>query len=528
MTLLRIEGLSVAYGDHVAVEGLDLELERGRVTAVVGESGSGKSTMAHAVIGLLPGTGRVLGGSIRLDGEELVGLPEKAWRSVRGRRIGFVPQDPGVALDPTKPVGRQVGEVLRVHGLPGGPARVVELLEAAGLPEAGSRAKQYPHELSGGMRQRVLIAMATAARPALLVADEPTSALDVTVQRRILDHLEHLADTTGTAILLVTHDLAVAGDRAHDTVVMSRGRVVESGPTERVLRDPADAYTRQLLADNLSTSRPAPRPPVEDGREVLLEVRELTKVFPVRGSGLRKRHRTAVDSVSFHVRRGETLGVVGESGSGKTTTARLVLGLERATSGSVRLGGTEITTAGRAELRQLHRRVQLVYQNPYASLNPRFTVRQILTEPLRNFGVTDGPTVAHLLDSVALPAGTADRKAGELSGGQRQRVAIARALSLDPELVVCDEPVSALDVTVQAQILDLLVRLQRERGLSYLFISHDLAVVRHVSDRVAVMRRGEVVETGPTEDVFTAARHPYTRSLLDAIPGLTEEEASWT
>ena len=525
MTLLRIDGLRVAYRDQLAVDGVSLELEPGQITAVVGESGSGKSTLAHAIIGLLPGAGKVLAGSIRLDGEELVGLSAKAWQSVRGRQIGLIPQDPGVALDPTKPVGRQVAEVLKVHGLPGGP-RVVELLAEAGLPEPETRARQYPHELSGGMRQRVLIAMATAARPRLLIADEPTSALDVTVQRQILDHLANLADTTGTAILLVTHDLAVAADRAQRIVVMSKARVVEAGPTEQILHAPSDPYTRRLLTDNLATARP--RPPVTGRPEVLLQVRELTKTFPVRGGGLRRQQRTAVDAVSFELRRGQTLGLVGESGSGKTTTARLVLGLEHPTSGTVHLGDVDIAAANRSQLRQLHRRVQLIYQNPYASLNPRFTVRQLLTEPLRNFGITDGPTVAELLDSVALPAATAARKATELSGGQRQRVAIARALSLNPELVVCDEPVSALDVTVQAQILDLLVALQRERGLSYLFISHDLAVIRHVSDQVAVMRHGRIVEAGSAEHVFTAARHPYTRSLLDAIPGITEEQASWT
>ncbi|MET0132426.1 MAG: ABC transporter ATP-binding protein [Kibdelosporangium sp.] len=523
MTLLKIQGLRVTYRDHVAVDGLDLDLEAGEITAVVGESGSGKSTLAHAIIGLLPGTGRVRAGSIRFDDEELTGLSDKAWQSVRGRHIGLIPQDPGVALDPTKPVGRQVAEVLKVHGLPGGP-RVVKLLSDAGLPEPEVRAKQYPHELSGGMRQRVLIAMATAARPRLLIADEPTSALDVTVQRQILDHLQHLAETTGTAILLVTHDLAVAANRARRIVVMSKAKVVESGPAAEILRAPADPYTRRLLADNLATA--APRRPASEEPEVLLRVRDLTKTFPVRGR--RRLTRTAVDTVSFDIRRGQTLGLVGESGSGKTTTARLVLGLERATSGTVHLGDADITSADRARLRQLHRRVQLIYQNPYASLNPRFTVHQLLTEPVRNFRIAGGPGVARLLDSVALPAGTAARKAGELSGGQRQRVAIARALSLNPELVVCDEPVSALDVTVQAQILDLLVSLQQEHGLSYLFISHDLSVIRHVSDQVAVMRHGRIVETGTAEDVFTAARHPYTQSLLDAIPGITEEQASWT
>jgi peptide/nickel transport system ATP-binding protein len=324
----------------------------------------------------------------------------------------------------------------------------------------------------------------------------------------------------------VTHDLAVAAERAQRIVVMSNARVVEAGPARQILHAPTHPYTQRLLADNLATARPRPR--ITKPAEVLLRVQNLTKTFPVRGSGLRRQHRTAVDAVSFDIRRGQTLGLVGESGSGKTTTARLVLGLERPTAGAVHLGHADITAASRPQLRQLHRRIQLIYQNPYASLNPRFTVRELLTEPVRNFGITDGPTVPELLDSVALPADTAARKASELSGGQRQRVAIARALSLSPELVVCDEPVSALDVTVQAQILDLLVSLQRERGLSYLFISHDLSVVRHVSDHVAVMRHGRIVESGAVEDVFAAPAHPYTQHLLAAVPGITEEEASWT
>jgi peptide/nickel transport system ATP-binding protein len=543
-TLLRIDGLRVSYrtaaGTNVAVDGLDLEVEAGQITAVVGESGSGKSTTAHAIIGLLPGTGRVEAGSIRFRGQELSGLSEKSWRAVRGRQIGLIPQDPTVALDAVKPVGQQVAEVLRVHGLASGAsarAQAIELLTEAGLPEAPVRARQYPHELSGGMRQRVLIAMATAARPRLLVADEPTSALDVTVQRQILDHLQHVVALTGTAILLVTHDLAVAADRAQRIVVMSKARVVEAGPTEQILTDPRDPYTRQLLANApVATSRRR-RPPPSAKPETLLRVRELGKTFPIRGTGLlRQRHRAAVDDVSFEIGRGQTLGLVGESGSGKTTTARLVLGLEKPTTGTVHLDGEDVAAAHGSSLRQLHRRVQLVYQNPYASLNPRFGVEEILTEPLRNFGIgarsAHASTVRELLDSVALPAGTGGRKAAELSGGQRQRVAIARALAVNPDLLVCDEPVSALDVTVQAQILDLLIGLQRDRGLSYLFISHDLAVIRHVSDHVAVMRHGRIVESGTSEEIFTAAQHPYTRELLAAIPGVraatTTEEAPWT
>ncbi len=484
--LLQVTGLRVAYrtsgGPAVAVADLDLAVRAGSITAVVGESGSGKTTLAHAVIGLLPGTGHIEAGSITLAGDELTGLDARGWLGVRGRRIGLVPQDPTVALDPVAPIGRQVAEVLRVHGIAGGAearSRAVELLAEAGLPDAASRARQYPHELSGGMRQRVLIAIATAARPGLLVADEPTSALDVTVARHILDHMQEVVATSGTAILLVTHDLGVVADRAEQVVVMSRGRVVEAGPTARVLSDPEHPYTRRLLADAPGLTPRRLRPDavaVPAGPPApLLRVRDLTRTFPVRGTGwLRPRRRLAVDGVGFDIARGTTLGLVGESGSGKTTTARLVVGLERPTSGTVHLDGphgvTDVGAARGAELRRLHRRVQLIYQNPYSSLNPRMSIEQILTEPLRNLDGRDaGPhaaTVARLLDDVALPAGTAQRRAAELSGGQRQRVAIARALAVDPELVVCDEPVSALDVTVQARILELLTRLQAERGLS--------------------------------------------------------------
>ncbi|MFM9443724.1 dipeptide ABC transporter ATP-binding protein [Streptomyces acidiscabies] len=554
--LLVAEGLRIGYrtasGTHLAVDGLDLTARAGQITALVGESGSGKSSTAHALIGLLPAGGTVLGGSVRLQDEELTGLGERAWREVRGRRIGLIPQDPGVSLDPVKPVGAQVAEVLRVHGLAtrrDAPGRAVELLAEAGLPDPAQRARQYPHELSGGMRQRVLIAIATAARPRLLIADEPTSALDVTVQRRLLDHLQKLVTTTGTAMLLITHDLAVVADRAQHVVVMSRGRVVEKGPVERVLTEPRHPYTRGLLSDAPTLAARAPRgrsrtagsPPVEaagPGEPAppvpLLRVTGLTRAFPVRGPVLaRRRTRTAVDGVGFELARGETLGLVGESGSGKSTTARMVLGLERADSGAVLLDGVDVTAVRGAARRALHRRIQLVYQNPYASLNPRFTVGELVTEPLRNHRIGNraqwAGTVRRLLDDVALPAGTERRKAAELSGGQRQRVAIARALALGPELLVCDEPVSALDVTVQARILELLAGLQERHGLSYLFISHDLAVVAQVSDRIAVMRDGRIVESGPADELLRSPRHPYTRELLAAVPGSgTTKDTPWS
>ncbi|MCF7548283.1 MULTISPECIES: ABC transporter ATP-binding protein [Pseudonocardia] len=524
MTLLEIEDLDVGYriaGGHIpAVRGVSLTVDAGETVAIVGESGSGKSTLAQAVIGLLPDNGAVEGGRIALGGEELTGLSAKAFRAVRGRRIGLVPQDPTVSLNPVQRIGPQVAETLRVHGLADRrTARIeaVALLARAGLPEPELRARQYPHELSGGMRQRVLIAIATAANPSLIIADEPTSALDATVQRRILDHLDTLRDA-GTALLLVTHDLGVAADRADRLVVMSGGRIVESGPTAQVLADPQQPYTRTLLAAAPGLTVARARPPVP-AEKPLVEVRGLTREFRLG----RKATLRAVDDVSFTIARGETLGLVGESGSGKSTTARLVLRLDDPTAGEVRFDGTDITRVRGAAWRELRRRAQLIYQNPYASLDPRFTVEEVVTEPLRAFGIgtraTQRQRAAELVGRVALPEAMLARRPVELSGGQRQRIAIARALALSPDLVVCDEPVSALDVSVQAQVLELLEELQTEQGLAYLFISHDLAVVRRIAHRVGVMRQGRLLELRPTEELFTDPHHDYTRELLAAIAG---------
>jgi peptide/nickel transport system ATP-binding protein len=518
--LLEITDLDVSYrvagGRIDAVQRVSLSVAPGEVVAVVGESGSGKSTLAQAVIGLLPGTGTVTGGSIRLGGKELTGLSDKAFRSVRGRRIGLVPQDPTVSLNPVHTVGRQVGEVLRTHGLADrrtAAVRAVELLGRAGLPDPQVRAGQYPHELSGGMRQRVLIAVATAADPELVIADEPTSALDATVQRRILDQLDALR-AEGTAMLLITHDLGVAADRADRVVVMSGGRIVEEGPVERILREPTQAYTRTLVAAAPGLGAPVSPRPVPTTAP-LVQVTGLTKEFPLPG----RRSLRAVEDVSFTIARGETLGLVGESGSGKSTTARLVLRLADPTAGEIRFDGADITGLRGKAWRELRRRAQVVYQNPYASLDPRYSVREVIAEPLRAFGVTDHSRVGELLSRVALPSALLDRRPVELSGGQRQRVAIARALALSPDLMVCDEPVSALDVSVQAQVLDLLEELQREQGLTYLFISHDLAVVRRIAHRVGVMRAGRLLELRPTEELFTDPHHEYTTELLAAIAG---------
>ncbi len=548
-SLLVIRGLSVSYqtrtGPVPAVRGIDLDIRPGEIVALVGESGSGKSTTAHAVIGLLPPGGRIDAGSVRFGAHDLVGLPAGELRAIRGAGIGLIPQDPTVSLNPVARIGDQVAEVLRIHQLAGrreAGRAAVELLERAGLPDPATRARQYPHELSGGMRQRALIAIAIAAGPSLIIADEPTSALDVTVQRLILDHLERLTTELGTAVLLVTHDLGVAADRAQRIAVMSRGKIVETGPTGRILDAPRDPYTRRLLraAPGLAAARGslpplAARPPAAltktatqaavgvGGARPLVVVDHLVKDFPLPRTDGGARLLRAVDDVSFTVSRGETLALVGESGSGKSTTARLVLRLVDPTGGRITFDGDDVTRAGGGRLRALRRRAQLIYQNPYASLDPRFTIGEVINEPLRVFHIGDRASrlarVRDLLDRVALPASMVDRRPAELSGGQRQRVAIARALALAPELVVCDEPVSALDVSVQAQVLELLARLQADTGVAYLFISHDLAVVRQIAHRVAVMRSGRIVETGSTAELFARPEHEYTRALLDAIPG---------
>ncbi|MDU0345697.1 ABC transporter ATP-binding protein [Microbacterium sp. KSW2-29] len=539
MNLLEIDGLAVAYrtpdGAINAVREVSLAVAAGETVAIVGESGSGKSTTVHALVRLLPAAARIRAGAVRFDGQDLVAASDRELRAVRGRRIGFVPQDPSVSLNPVVRIGDQVAETLRVHGLADrrtAATRAVEALEHAGLPDAALRARQYPHELSGGMRQRVLIAIAIIGDPALIIADEPTSALDVTVQRQILDHLDALKRERGASLLLITHDLGVAADRADRIVVMTDGRIVEQGTPAEVLGSPRHPYTRRLIAaaSSLNTAAPdaaSPRRDAADGGSdspasvvPVLEVDGLVKEFRLPGGGAVQR---AVDGVGFRLERGRTLALVGESGSGKTTTARLALRLTDPTAGRVRVGGVDVTALTGRPLRELRRRVQLVQQNPYAALNPRWSVETIVSDPLRAFGVGTRAErrarAAELLDLVALPGSAMRRQPADLSGGQRQRVAIARALAIEPELLVLDEPVSALDVSIQHQILTLLAEIQREKRLSYLFISHDLAVVRQIAHTVGVMRRGRLVEIGEVDDVFISPAHDYTRSLLDAIPG---------
>jgi peptide/nickel transport system ATP-binding protein len=524
--LLQIDDLHVTYGSgaaaHEAVRGVDLTVDAGEIVALVGESGSGKTTTARAVNGMLAAAGAVTGGRVLYRGLDLGTISPRQLRTLRGRSIGLIPQDPATSLNPVARIGAQVAEPLLLHGLADRrdvDAKVVALLERVGIDRPQVRARQYPHQLSGGLKQRVLIAIAIAARPRLVIADEPTSALDVTVQRKVLDHIDTLARDTGVAVLLITHDLAVAAERADRVVVMREGVVVETGTPEDVLQRPRHDYTARLVADapSLSTTRRRPSDPVSAAGP-LLSVSHLSRTFSVgRGEQLR-----AVDDVSFTLHRGQTLGLLGESGSGKSTTARIVVGLEEADHGQVLIDGRDVTHLRGAERRALRERVQIIYQNPISSLDPRFTVARAVEEPLKAFGIGDAASrrkrVAELLDQVALPSALADRRPHELSGGQGQRVAIARAIALNPDLLVCDEPVSALDVTVQAQILALLVRLQDELGLSYLFISHDLAVIRQISDRVGVMKQGVLLELGDVDDVFDDPQAEYTRDLLAAIP----------
>ncbi|OBH88310.1 ABC transporter ATP-binding protein [Mycobacterium sp. E2733] len=530
--LLSVEGLEVAFGDQAAVRGVDFTVPPGQTVAVVGESGSGKSTTAAAILGLLPTGGRITAGRIVFDGSDIAGAGRRTLRSIRGRQIGYIPQDPMTNLNPVWKVGFQVSEALRANTSDRPTRRrAVELLAQAGMPDPAKQVGRYPHQLSGGMCQRALIAIGLAGRPRLLIADEPTSALDVTVQRQVLDHLQGLTAELGTALLLITHDLALAAERAESLVVMRAGVVVEYGATQAILRDPRHEYTQRLVgaAPSLTVQSPArPRPAYHCASDDILVASELTKVYrESRGApGWRGKRRTefrAVDGVSFRLRRASTLAIVGESGSGKSTLAQMVLGLLPPSSGTVVFDGTRIDGERRRHQQlAFRRRVQPVFQNPYSSLDPMYTVFRAIEEPLRIHRVGGRGqrerAVRELVDQVALPSSVLGRLPRELSGGQRQRVAIARALALRPEVLVCDEAVSALDVLVQAQILDLLAELQAELGLTYLFISHDLAVIRQIADDVLVMRAGRVVERAATDELFTRPRHEYTRQLLEAIP----------
>ena len=623
-----------------AVRDVSFSVYPGQWVAIVGESGSGKSTSAMSVLGLLPGTGHVVGGSIKLDGQELAGLKQKDFDKLRGSKMGLVPQDPMSNLNPVWRIGTQVKEALVANNMdishekrsklakalagdevdvksnddetfissaelpalldaakaaiaeagitgeaaerslayfkeewvPGSETRwrvaddlikagvkndtawdiakkhvtgstmddrIAGLLSEAGLPDAATRARQYPHEFSGGMRQRALIAIGLACRPELLIADEPTSALDVTVQKKILDHLHMLTDSLGTAVLFITHDLGLAAERAQHIVVMYKGQVVESGPSLEVLQHPQHPYTKRLVAaaPSLASQRIISAKEHGENADALLEhhvvgeqkletsetiitVDHLTKEFKL---PRKKEMFKAVDDVSFSVKRGSTLAIVGESGSGKSTVANMVLKLLEPTSGTVTYEGKDISGFKGKELLDFRRHVQPVFQNPYGSLDPMYSIYRSIEEPLRIHGIGDKKSrvkrVRELLDMVELPESVMGRYPNELSGGQRQRIAIARAMALDPDVIVCDEAVSALDVLVQDQVLRLLNDLQAEKGLSYLFITHDLAVVRQIADEVVVMQKGKLVEHATTDEVFDHPKQQYTRDLLDAIPG---------
>ena len=558
MNLLEVRDLAVDFRiDEAtrlrAVKGVSFDVPVRSTVALVGESGSGKSVTALSVMGLLPKENATVDTHSRIlyRGRNLLELAQRDMQALRGRELAMIFQEPMSSLNPVFTVGFQIGEVLRRHvGLSGRSVRnrTIELLREVGITDPERRLDVYPFQLSGGQQQRVMIAMAIACEPKLLIADEPTTALDVTVQRQIMDLIAGLQQRHEMAMLFITHDLALVSEIADHVVVMREGEVREQAPASQLFRDPRDAYTRALLACRPPRDRRPQRLPVIDdflgsGRHAsiqdptperkrglrgdeatLLEAKGLAKSFHFREGLLRKRELQAVKGASFRIAKGKTLGVVGESGSGKTTVALLVARLHEASAGEVRFEGRDLLgIEGRAAM-PYKRRIQIVFQNPYASLNPRFTVGQILTEPLQIHGVGAHDAerramAAELLAKVGLPPESLEKYPHEFSGGQRQRIAIARALTLKPELLICDESVSALDVSVQAQLLNLLQDLQDEYAMSYLFISHDLAVVRYMADEVMVMKDGEVVEIAGPDELYAHPKHPYTRLLLSAIPG---------
>ena len=538
--LLRVDGLSVTFpgpfGPVRSVKNLSFQVNAGEILALVGESGSGKSVTARTLVGLAGENAEVQAKTIELtrhDGSlrDLRSLTDREWRGIRGREIGFVLQDALVSLDPLRKIGQEVAEPILTHRLLPRqqiPARVAELLTKAGIPDPEHRAAQYPHELSGGLRQRALIASALASGPQLLIADEPTTALDATVQKQVLKVFTALAQA-GHGVLLITHDLAVVAEVADRVIVMQQGSLVESGEARQILSAPTHSYTRRLLAAIPTASTRgkwlAGSDPFQSGiadrtstDEAIALTADRIVVSFRRPDGSRMQ---AVNQVSLRIRRGETLGIVGESGSGKTTLGKVILALQKPDSGEVRLADHAWSTLTERERRPLRARIQTITQDPLSSFDPQFTVAQILRQPLRlRRDLSDAEKqerILTLLEQVGLTPDLLIRRPGALSGGQRQRVSIAQALASEPEILICDEPVSALDVTTQAQVLDLLVALQRQLGLTMLFISHDLGVVQHMSHRIAVMKDGDIVETGPVEQIFSQPQHPYTRLLLSTV-----------
>lgn len=540
--LLRVRNLRVAYGraaPTLVLDGVDLSLAAGEAIAVVGSSGSGKTTLIKAIAGLLPDDARVRAEELRFLGDDLRVATAGRWRRLRGSRVAYVPQDTSNSFDPLRTVGAHVRQARRLHDRGASTAALgraaVEALAEAGFGEPEQVLAAYPHELSGGQRQRALIACALVNHPDLILTDEPTSGLDVTTQRLVLDQLRRLRRDRGVAVLLVTHDLLLAAAESERTIVLEQGRIVEEGRSAEVLSTPQHAITRALVAAaELPQRRPVP--PSGSAVPTVLEVRDLSRLFARRGTEVEQGLRSA----SFQVRRGGTLGIVGESGSGKSTLSRLIAALDTSTSGSISYypeAGAEIQVArlrGRAR-RAYWREVQYVYQNPYSALDPRCRAGALIAEPLAAFGlappVERAERVRRLLDEVGLPPQTAERGIASLSGGQRQRVAIARALAVEPRLLVLDEPVSALDVLVQDQVLELLVRLQQRRGISYILVSHDLGVINSIADQVCVLHAGRIVESGPTSSVFANPQSEWTRrlaatSLIPAVEaGMSERRA---
>ncbi|MET0271647.1 MAG: dipeptide ABC transporter ATP-binding protein [Phenylobacterium sp.] len=527
MSLLQIRDLRLSIGGHEVLKGVSLDLAPGEILGLVGESGSGKSLTALSILRLLP-AGSALSGAIVLDGQDLTGLPEAAMRQVRGSQVGVVFQEPMTALNPLMTIGDQVAEAIALHrkvGKAQARTAAAQALARAGLPNDRFPLDRYPHELSGGQRQRVAIAVATALKPKLLIADEPTTALDVTTQAQILDLLKSLAREDGCGLILITHDLAVVAETADRVAILQAGEIVEQGPTAALFRNLTHPYAKKLAEDAVLAQ--APPPMRAEGGGPILEVRDLLRTYGARRAlpWSKAEAFRAVDGVSLAVRAGETVGLVGESGSGKSTLLRAVLGLDRLQGGAVTIDERPFPPVSPGEARQLRRKIQAVFQDPYGSFDPRWRVEDLVAEP---FHLMEAPPtgearrarVAAMLARVGLPADAAGRYPHQFSGGQRQRIAIARALITEPKLVVLDEAVSALDVTVRAQILALLAELQRELGVAYLFVTHDLGVVRAICHRVLVMQAGKIVEQGPTAQVFANPQHAYTRTLLAATPDL--------
>lgn len=534
---LAVTDLRISFSRLPVVHGINFELRPGKTMALVGESGSGKSITSLAIMRLLPSHVAKAEGSIRLGGRELLTLPEAEMRRVRGGQISMIFQEPLTSLNPVQTVGTQLAEVLKIHSNLKGVAlrqAVLDLLRKVRIPDPEQRIDQYPHTFSGGMRQRVMIAMALACNPAVIIADEPTTALDVTVQAQTLELLKDLQRETGTAVLFITHDMGVVAEVADDVLVMRHGRVIEQGSVHEVFSNPKEAYTRSLIAavpsmvgklkDRTVPAKPVSHLPEAPSDGAVLDVSDLSVRFPIHGGllGRVKGAVHAVDGVSFSIGKGETLGLVGESGSGKSTIGKAIINLAPVHGGTVTVGGEQVDYSSAASLARMRRRVQMIFQDPYGSLDARQTIGSAIIEPMKVHGLETGRTAIDkmewLMERVGLEPGRSNSLPHEFSGGQRQRICIARALATSPKIIIADEAVSALDVSIKAQIIELMIDLQKDFGVSYLFISHDMAAVERICNRVAVMYFGEIVEIGPRDEVIGRPGHNYTQRLLSAIP----------